>query len=445
MKRSSKSVSTPYRYTFSFSLLICISVMLITASLHFQSRTDVEVIIKTQLLNDKVLLENSPEIILIYKEINKEAVVFSDYNQQLLSELPNFTIGKLGKNTIKKLLWDEQGITTDMFITIVQTPSDTIIIGKKINNNSYRILLAKSIFYLFLVVTLLVFAYSSMISSAIARKIRKIDETARHIIEGKLQKRIPVNPAVIDEYSNLSHTLNDMLDTIDTLMQDVRQVNNNIAHDLKTPLNRLRSRIEISLLQSQTSEEYKETLINSIDDIDELLSTFNALLLMGNLDSNTRNFQLEQHDASKILNDLSELYEVLAEEKHHQLTIDIKDCIFINMNKKLFSQAISNLLDNAIKYIPPGGKIKLCIRKQGHIACITISDNGPGIPKSERENVFKRFTRLDQSRTLPGTGLGMALVASIINLHKGSISLGDNKPGLLIEIRIPIKCPTNNN
>ncbi len=419
--------------------------MLITASLHFQSRTDVEVIIKTQLLNDKVLLENSPEIILIYKEINKEAVVFSDYNQQLLSELPNFTIGKLGKNTIKKLLWDEQGITTDMFITIVQTPSDTIIIGKKINNNSYRILLAKSIFYLFLVVTLLVFAYSSMISSAIARKIRKIDETARHIIEGKLQKRIPVNPAVIDEYSNLSHTLNDMLDTIDTLMQDVRQVNNNIAHDLKTPLNRLRSRIEISLLQSQTSEEYKETLINSIDDIDELLSTFNALLLMGNLDSNTRNFQLEQHDASKILNDLSELYEVLAEEKHHQLTIDIKDCIFINMNKKLFSQAISNLLDNAIKYIPPGGKIKLCIRKQGHIACITISDNGPGIPKSERENVFKRFTRLDQSRTLPGTGLGMALVASIINLHKGSISLGDNKPGLLIEIRIPIKCPTNNN
>ncbi len=219
-------------------------------------------------------------------------------------------------------------------------------------------------------------------------------------------------------------------------MQELRQVNSNIAHDLKSPLNRMRSRMEVALMNSRNAEEYQQALANSIADVDTLLQTFQALLLMGNLQSNARNYELKTLSLSALASNLGELYTALADEKQHQLQIAIQPGIQVFANPSLLSQALSNLLDNAIKYTPAGGCIRFSVSRTTNMALIVISDNGPGIPTGERENVFKPFTRLDAARQLPGTGLGMSLVHAILSIHQASIQLHDNQPGLRVEIRL---------
>ncbi len=268
------------------------------------------------------------------------------------------------------------------------------------------------------------------------RRLQYISRTAEAIINGNSERRIPINPAIHDEYSRLSEMLNAVFDKNAQLMQELRQVNNNIAHDLKSPLNRMRSRMEVALLNSRQPEEYEQALTRSIADVDNLLKTFNALLLMGNLDAKARNFQLKPTSLTEIVDNLAELYELVAEEKQHVFEADIARDITVFANANLFAQAISNLLDNAIKYTPDGGHIEFSLQRQADTAMIIIADNGPGIPPEQRQAVFERFTRLDSARQLPGTGLGMSLVRAILQAHHASIQLHDNQSGLRVEIRL---------
>ncbi len=442
---NSLSATTPYRYAVTISGLLIICIMLFVAGVYFQSYNTLEKQVRQEMTNEKNILQSLPKqkevIINLYQEsqiINLDKPLPA-YWQNILQD----KIIKLSDKDIEKRYWQQFGLQSGTLVTVVKISDSYMLLTRRLSHRPFLHLLLKSTIYISIIIFGIILIYSSIISSRMLRRIAQIDETARAILSGDQQKRIPIHPNRRDEYTQLSITLNNMLDRMNMLVKDLRQVNNNIAHDLKTPLNRLRSRIEMALLHHKSNNDYEDVLASSIEDIDELLNIFNALLLIGNLESNSRDYQLKIQNVSELLLGLGELYQVIAEEKQHQLNIQIAENIYLFMNSTLFSQAISNLLDNAIKYTPNGGNIDLILKTNQSMATIVIADNGIGIPQQDKEKVFERFSRLDQSRHLPGTGLGMALVKSILKIHHSSINLYDNNPGLRIEIQIRMQDKNN--
>lgn len=432
-----QSSATSYRFAFIFAFLISIFVMLAMASLYMHAYRALEREAQLRLESEWIALQRFKDDDTI-EELHARTILFIEPNPlptllaKRLSQSPVFLQDKM----IRSIGWHKHGITNDTLVSLVLRNNRQIIVAATIDDGNFLQELLYNVLYLFGVVVAIVMIYSYIINSRVTRRIERIDDAAKQIMQGDFNKRIPVRENYQDEYTNLSLTLNAMLEKIQTLMRDLRQVNNNIAHDLKSPLNRLRSRLEVSLMQDLQKDEYENVLAQSIDDVDALLQTFNALLLMGNLDSKSRNYQLKPTSLTNILSGLGELYETVAEEKSHEFHSQIHDEALVYANKNLLAQAISNLLDNAVKYTPEGGKIGLELKIIDAMALIYITDNGPGIPAEEKENVFERFTRLDQSRQLPGTGLGMALVRSILSVHSASIQLHDNQPGVRVEIRM---------
>ncbi len=365
-----------------------------------------------------------------------ETFIFSI--DQLPDDLQQRVLGSeqpvlLPKTTLKTLGWTQFGGQALVMAIPNTRPVQLMVIG--IPRKNTKIFLLTGL-YLSLVILAIILLYATVSHARQLRRLRYINSTAIDIVNGNLDKRIPINPKIHDEYSQLAHTLNEMLEKNAQLMQDLRQVNNNIAHDLKSPLNRMRSRMEVALLNSRSTEEYEQALERSIADVNDLLKTFQALLLMGNLDSNSRNYHFETVNLSELITNLADLYAAVAEEKSHTFSNQIASDIEIFGNANLLAQALSNLLENAIKYTPEGGSIDLHLQRHSGMACIVISDNGPGIPPAQHQAVFERFSRLDSARQLPGTGLGLSLVRAILKVHKASIQLHDNQPGLRVEIRL---------
>lgn len=278
------------------------------------------------------------------------------------------------------------------------------------------------------------------ISAFILNRMDEINQTSRSIIEGDLRRRIPIqgNGGELDA---LASNLNGMLDRIEGLMGSLREVSDNIAHDLKTPLNRLRNSAEAALRDSRGDAAYREGLEKTIENADELLKTFNALLLIARLEAAPLEDSLEEFDLSRLVEDVSDLYIPAAEEHGYVLSVEAGGGPLIFANRQLIGQAVSNLIDNAIKYAHGQGCGAAITVKAGSApdggALISVGDRGPGISKKDRERVLKRFVRLEESRTQPGTGLGLSLVAAVARLHGGDIRLEDNQPGLLVVLHLP--------
>ncbi len=213
-------------------------------------------------------------------------------------------------------------------------------------------------------------------------------------------------------------------------MEDVRRVSDNIAHDLKTPLSRLRQRLELVKLQGMDSDQPGENVEQALAEADGLLATFNALLRIARLESEGRRAGFTDVDLGALVGDVAELYEPLAEDKQQRLLTTVTPNVRVHGDRDLLFQAIANLIDNAIKYTPAGGRIELSLQSDAAGARIAVADSGPGIPAYTREKVFQRFFRLDASRTTPGSGLGLSLVAVVAKLHQVKVSLEDNRPGL---------------
>nr|WP_192928107.1 ATP-binding protein [Pyruvatibacter mobilis] len=279
----------------------------------------------------------------------------------------------------------------------------------------------------------------AIISRNLVARIDDINRTAKDIMGGELSRRIPVTGAG-DEIDQLAENLNDMLDQIERLMLGMRQVTDNIAHDLRSPLNRLRNRLEVTLMKPATQEEYAQALEKSIHEADELLGTFNALLLIARAEAGAARDGMDWVDLSALAQDAAELYEPVAEEAGLRLDLAIEPGIEYHGHRELLAQAIANLLDNAIKHAAhPGGigegVIRLAVRSRGaRGAEVSVSDNGPGIAPEDRERVLGRFVRLEQSRNTPGSGLGLSLVSAVTRLHGGALRLEDNEPGLRVVI-----------
>ena len=281
------------------------------------------------------------------------------------------------------------------------------------------------------------FIGSFLIGYTIIHSISRISRTARRIVDGDFSERVPTRANDADEMSQLADDLNHMLDRIEALITSQRQVTNNIAHDLRSPLNRMRNRMEVALLdRNSEAAALREVIADSVEDAENLLKTFNALLNIAQVESRAKD-DFKHESLSAICDDLAELYDVMTEEGEHSFAAHIERGLDIMGNRQLIAQAITNLLDNAVKYTPSGGHITLTAEQRGENIHVSVGDNGHGIPPDKRDDVLKRFVRLDSARSTPGNGLGLSLVSAIVALHNGSLQLHDNKPGLRIEITLP--------
>jgi signal transduction histidine kinase len=259
------------------------------------------------------------------------------------------------------------------------------------------------------------------------RKVDAVNRTSTHIIHGDLSQRVPLTGSG-DEFDQLAQNLNAMLDQIERLMVGMRQITDNIAHDLRTPLSRLRARLEVTLIEKPDVVRYGDALRDSITEADRLLGTFNALLSIAEAEAGSRRENLDTVDLSEIARDVAELYEPVAEEKGLALPLDIADRVMVRGDRHLLSQAIANLVDNALKYTAEGS-VSLSLHSNSSMARIEVCDTGPGVPADRRDAVFDRFVRLEGSRSSPGNGLGLSLVRAVAMLHDGAVWLADNQQG----------------
>lgn len=268
------------------------------------------------------------------------------------------------------------------------------------------------------------------------RRIEVITQTSRHIMQGNLSLRVPLRGSG-DDFDELSDQLNQMLERIEQLMAGVRHVTDNIAHDLRTPLTRLRGRLEV-LSREPLSEEARQQVHDIIAEADQLLQTFNALLRIARIESGSYSSAFTSVDLGELVQDAADFYEVLAAEKSQALKLDLAQGLTVKGDRDLLFQAVANLLDNAIKYTPEGGCVGVRLRGFDQ-AVISVWDEGPGIADEDLEKVTQRFYRVDKTRGLPGNGLGLSLVKAVCEMHKGSLTLKANNPGLRAEMRLPME------
>ncbi len=287
------------------------------------------------------------------------------------------------------------------------------------------------------IMVLLAFVGGLVLSRRTVRNIERINQTARSIMSGNLSRRVEITNRN-DDFDQLAANLNQMLDRIQTLMEDIRRVSDNIAHDLRTPLTRLRQHMEEARRQVDSESISAISLESSIREADSLLTTFNALLRIARIEAGQVTTDFAVLDYRTLVEDVVEFYEPLAEEKNQFLTMDAGNTIKTMGDRDLLFQALANVIENAIKYTQENGHISVILSQLDNDAVITIADNGPGIPAEERERVFRRFYRLDRSRSTTGNGLGLSMVAAVVTMHQGQIRLMDNDPGLKTVMQFPL-------
>ena len=273
-----------------------------------------------------------------------------------------------------------------------------------------------------------------MLSRTTLRRLEDINNTSQEIMAGNLDRRVPTR-GTADDFDQLATNLNAMLDEIQRLMDGIRHVSDNIAHDLRTPLTRLRHRLEGLADHALTEDARREGVEKSIADADYLLTTFSALLRITRMEAGGYQPAFSELRLRELIEDAAELYQIVAEEAGIELTIDILDDTPIEADRDLLFQALTNLLDNAIKFCPAGGDIRVATVRKGDIVSLSVADSGPGVPEEERDRVLDRFYRTEASRSTNGSGLGLSLVAAIATVHQARLELTDNKPGLKVSLR----------
>ncbi|WP_035819313.1 sensor histidine kinase [Janthinobacterium sp. RA13] len=299
---------------------------------------------------------------------------------------------------------------------------------------SIRTLVLRSLAYGGGVAILLVVAGAWLFRRQLEARIGQIRRTAGEIEAGDLSRRIPV--ASEDEFGLLSRDINRMLDRIEHLMEGVRHVSNAIAHDLRTPLGRIRNKLDGALRQQQNVAGYAQTAQAAIDDIDDLTRVFDKLLQIAAAESGMRPENFDDIDLQQIGADIVEMYEATADEQGVLLVQMYGDGVPARGDRNLLGSALASLVDNAIKYAGPGATVEVSAGSDEQGGWLAVRDNGPGVPKEELPKLTQRFYRLDKSRHLPGNGLGLSIVAAIAALHGGSLEIEDAAPGLRLRLRL---------
>jgi signal transduction histidine kinase len=361
-------------------------------------------------------------------------------------------VGSLPPGLLEKAGWTEteyrrldesEGPEHQALVQVIQLPGGfRLLVGRDLDERErlYNVVLAAGKWSAAIVVVLGL-AGGFFVARRVLKRVDAMTETTRSIMEGDLGERLPVAGSG-DELDRLAVNLNAMLERIEALMRGLKEVSDNIAHDLKTPLTRLHNRCEEALRTAKSEGEYRSALESTIEESEGLIRTFNALLMIARAESGQARDNMSEFDAAEVARGVGELYEPLAEEKGLSLTVEAPSPVPVHGSRELISQALANLVDNAIKYAVAtndGESPLITVRaaSEGDRVLLSVIDQGPGIPESQRDRVVERFVRLDQSRTVPGSGLGLSLVAAVARLHGGELKFEDNVPGLKAIIALP--------
>jgi signal transduction histidine kinase len=316
---------------------------------------------------------------------------------------------------------------------------DHLLVGKQIDDLDE---FAKKINTAMLLGISLIFVLAGLASVSVTRRtvgrIEAINTTSRAIMQSGLGKRIPLRGKP-DEWDQLAENLNLMLDRIEALMGEVKQVTDNVAHDLRTPLARMRGRLE-KAYNRQREGEYDQSLIgDTMADLDGVLRMFSSLTRISQIEANDRTAAFRAVSLSEVARDVVELFDAAAEAKGGHLSAVGDQRVLVAGDRDLLFDAVANLVDNAIKHGREAGQVTVEVARNDGGAVISVADDGPGIPADECQHVFKRFYRLERSRQTPGNGLGLSLVAAVARLHGARIEMADNAPGLKFRLLFPLR------
>jgi len=347
---------------------------------------------------------------------------------------------------------DEQDSSNHFaLVRVTELPSGfRLLIGRDLEERRRLFgIVAKAAQFSLLVVIVLGLGGGIFVARRVLRRIDAMTGTTQRIMAGDLSGRLPVGRSG-DELDRLAGNLNAMLERIEALMMGLKEVSDNIAHDLKTPLTRLRNRAEEALAKSRTEPEYRSALERTIEESDGLIRTFNALLMIARAESGQARGNMDDFDAADVARGIHELYEPLAEDDGMTLRVKVERAP-IHANRELISQALANLVENAIKYGKPESTVQplaptaetdrkeilIEAKRVGDRVLLSVTDRGPGIPVADRKHAVERFVRLEASRTQPGSGLGLSLASAVATLHGGDLRLDDAHPGLIATLAIP--------
>jgi signal transduction histidine kinase len=351
------------------------------------------------------------------------------------------------KETVYRRIDDEDPTEHQALVRVVELPGGfKLLVGRDLEERGrVRGIIMSAGQWSVAVVVVLGLIGGFFVTRRVLKRVDAMTETTRKIMEGDLSGRLPV-AGTGDELDRLASNLNGMLERIEALMHGLKEVSDNIAHDLKTPLTRMRNRAEEALRKAKNEPEYRAALERTIEESDGLIRTFNALLMIARAESGQARDDMRDFDAAEIAHGIGELYEPLADDKGLTLTVDAPAAAPVRGNRELVSQALANLVDNAIKYAAPtvpaganGVPSEIVVRAagDGDRILLTVADGGPGIPEADRGRVVQRFVRLEQSRSQPGSGLGLSLASAVAHLHGGELRLEDNGPGLKTTLALP--------
>jgi len=344
--------------------------------------------------------------------------------------------------TAYRRLDDPDGAQHHALVRVFQLSAGfRLLVGRDLEERErlHDIVLAAGRWSLAIVIVLGV-AGGFFVTRRVLKRVDAMTETTRKIMDGDLAGRLPI-AGTGDELDRLATNLNAMLERIEALMHGLKEVSDNIAHDLKTPLTRLRNRCEEALRLAEDESQYRAALESTIEESEALIRTFNALLMIARAESGQARDGMIDFDAAEIARGVGELYEPLADDKGIHLKVEAPAATPVHGNRELISQALANLVDNAIKYGAgmngAEAEIVVTARGEGDRILLAVADSGRGIPQPDRGRAVERFVRLEQSRSQPGSGLGLSLASAVARLHGGELKLEDNNPGLKTVISLP--------
>ncbi|MBL4673684.1 MAG: HAMP domain-containing histidine kinase [Arenicella sp.] len=457
MNQISPFKSSAFRITLVYVLLFGLSVSIILGFVYWSTivyktnQTDVDINAEIQELTDVYKRKGYPGLVTLMSERvqprpgDPTLYLLADYQfQPLVSNMsgwPRMSVDGKGGWLDFKLSRIREGGDKKFSVRARAVLLDNrynLLVGQSMKDlTTLKALVGRALIWGLMLTVALGIIGGLMMRRTLSSRLAAINQTSRKIMQGDLRRRIATS-GTGDEFDELAGNLNGMLDQIERGMEGVRRVSDNIAHDLKTPLARLKNRVEELKIRVAGRPEEELAVDQIIHEADGLLATFNALLRIARIEYSEQRKGFKSVDLNSILYDLLELYEPLIEEKGQRLNVDISQTMEISADRDMLFQAFANLLDNAIKYTPDQGVITIRSVKEGVNWYVEVADNGPGIPEEAHEKVVLRFYRLDQSRTTPGSGLGLALVFAVLKLHKLDLSFSDNHPGLCVRVSASI-------
>ncbi|MCW2307871.1 sensor histidine kinase [Rhodobium gokarnense] len=338
-------------------------------------------------------------------------------------------------------------------VKVVELPSGfRLLVGRDIGEREQFRDVIRQAFRITIVVMIALGLLSwFFVNRRVLKRIDSVSETSKQIMSGDLSGRLQIT-GTGDEFDRLAENLNAMLGRIEQLMIGLKEVSDNIAHDLKTPLTRLRNRVETALREPIDAANTRDVLEQVIEDSDQLIRTFDALLAIARVEASSSGVVMSDIDIAEIAAEVAEMYEPVAEDAGMRFSVDIAGPAKIHGNRELIAQALANLIDNALKYGKPEegadegaaegedrNQISLKVSRDGPAVVATVADRGPGIPEADRDKVRQRFVRLEASRNAPGSGLGLSLVQAVARMHNGDLDFADNDPGLVSKLRFPAR------